>query len=140
MSDENTSGGQNIVPWKNEASETALRDAAEEQRRFMSKAAEFFKEANRGLGHGAVEETQMTLTFMAGQGDLRDLQACMSKLIESVIRTNLRQAQELFLVDSPSAFIELHQRFMREYFQTIQQGIEALIRAAKGASSLSPIG
>jgi hypothetical protein len=127
--------GQNIVPWKKHGCVEEAGVRADEQQASMSNAAARFEDAYRILAHDTPDETHMTLTFMAGpHGELRDLQAYMSGLVEGVVRTNLRQARELFLADSPRAFIELQQRFMQEYFQAFQQGTEALIRAAKGVS------
>ena len=53
---------------------------------------------------------------------------------EPVIRTNLRIAQEIFLVESPRAMVELQQRFTRDYFEAYHRGISALIRVANEAS------
>jgi hypothetical protein len=142
---------QNIIPWKNEASEQAMfaasrveagaidtiqsateemtRGAAEE-RQFMTKAAGQSEEANRGWARDAAEKTQTMLASMANaQGGFQDLQTCMSGLVEGVVRTNLRLAQEMFLVRSPHAFVELQRRFLHEYFDAFQEGTAALIRA-----------
>lgn len=149
MSEAETSIGQNTVPRKNEASEQAMlavsrveeaavdsmqsaTDAmtrgAEEQREFAHDAAEKFGEAGRTLAQSSAEKMHTLLTF-AGSAGLQDMQACMTSLVEGVVRTNLRLAQEMFLVESPRAFLELQQRFMREYFDAFQQGAAALIRA-----------
>lgn len=148
--------GQNIIPWKNEASEEAMlavarvgedaihsasagmKEAGNEQREFVHDAAGRFEEAGRALAQSAGEKMHTMIMFPGSEG-LQDMQASMTGLIEGVVRTNLRLAQEIFMVQSPRAFLELQQRFMQEYFQAFQQGTEALIRAAKGASPLAPI-
>ena len=70
----------------------------------------------------------MTSPFVHTQGGLADLQASMSGLLEGVIRTNLRLAQEIFMAQTPRAFAELQQRFLLEYFNAFQQGAAALMR------------
>jgi hypothetical protein len=143
--------GRNITSWKNEASHQAIRavteaedvtaktvqsagDAitrtAEEQRQAMTDAAEQFGEANRTFAHGNAENIHRLLTFAStAHGGLHDLQECLTGLVEGVVRTNLRLAQEMFLVESPRAFAELQQRFLREYFDSFEQRAAALIRA-----------
>lgn len=140
---------QNVIPWKNEASEQAMLAAArveeagvdsiqsatagiahdtDEQRQVMTEAADRFEEASRELSDGAVEKFNMTLPFVHTQGGLADLQASMSGLLEGVIRTNLRLAQEIFVAQTPRAFAELQQQFLLEYFNAFQQGAAALMR------------
>jgi hypothetical protein len=149
---------RNITSWKNEASHQAIRaveqaeeltgeteeltaeavqaagDAmtrtAEEQREAMTDAAEQFGEASRTFAHGNAENMHRLLTFAGtAHGGLHDLQECLTGLVEGVVRTNLRLAQEMFLVESPRAFAELQQRFLREYFDAFEKGAAALIRA-----------
>jgi hypothetical protein len=72
----------------------------------------------------------MTFAGMA-QGGAQDLQGFLNGLVEGVIRTNLRLAQEIFLVESPRAFVELQQRFVYDYLEAFQQGVSALIRATE---------
>jgi len=47
------------------------------------------------------------------------------------VRTNLRATQELFQLANPSAYIELQQRFVREYLDTLMQGTATLVRATR---------
>jgi hypothetical protein len=133
----------NIACWRNEVSQIesvatdtmrstseAMRRNAEGQRELMDEAADQFGDASRGfVQHGAEKmHTLMTFAGMA-QGGAQDLQGCLNGLVEGVIRTNLRLAQEIFLVQSPRAFVELQQRFLRDYFDVFQQGASAIIRA-----------
>jgi hypothetical protein len=156
MSDSETPVGQNITPWQKEmpkraieavsdvenaaveathsATDTMTRNA-EGQREAMNEAAARFEDASHKLGQGNAEKMHAMMTF-AGmvQTGAHDLQSCLSGVVEGVIRTNLRLAQEIFLVESPRAFVELHQRFVREYFDTFQQGVSALMRATEQPS------
>jgi hypothetical protein len=52
-------------------------------------------------------------------------------LVESVVRTNLRLAQAMLLVESSRAFVELRQQFLRELFDVLQQGMSIFSRAAR---------
>ena len=67
----------------------------------------------------------------AANGGLHDLQQSMTGLIEGVVRTNLRATQELFRLANPAAFVELQQRFMREYMDALMQGTATLVRATR---------
>jgi hypothetical protein len=82
-------------------------------------------------------EKMRTLVTFAGmaQGGAQDLQGCLNGLVAGEMRTNLRLAQEIFLVESPRAFAELQQRFMHDYFAAVHQGISALIRATEPISA-----
>jgi hypothetical protein len=117
------------------ASET-MTHTAEEQREVMNKAAEQFGNAGRGFAQGSAEKLHTLMTFAGmAQGGAQDLQGCLHGLVEGVMRTNLRLAQEIFLVESPRAFVELQQRFVRDYFDAFQQGVSALIRATERISA-----
>jgi hypothetical protein len=120
---------------KNRQKHVALRAQAhmkrgvEEQHEFMTKAATHFEDAGREFMHSAAEKTQNMLTVMTPSG-LHDAEGFMGDLVQGVIRTNLRLAQEMFQVRSPQAFIELQMRFMQEYFEAFQQGAAAMMRVA----------
>jgi hypothetical protein len=151
MSEVEAQNGRNISSWKNEASQVAMTAAsqaedvtaktlqstgvamsrgAEQQREFMSKAADQFGEAGRTFAQDSAEKMHTLMTFAGmAQSSAQDLQGCFNGLVEGVIRTNLRLAQEIFLVDSPRAFVDLQQRFMRDYFAAFEQGVSTLIRA-----------
>ena len=67
----------------------------------------------------------------AAQGGLRDLQQGVTGLIEGVVQTNLRAAQELFRLANPAPVVELQQRFAREYTDTLLRNSAALVRAVR---------
>ena len=55
----------------------------------------------------------------------------MAGLIEGVVQTNLRAAQELFRLANPAPFVELQQRFAREYTDTLLRNSATLVRAVR---------
>jgi hypothetical protein len=52
-------------------------------------------------------------------------------LIEGITRTNLRAAQELFQLGNPSRYVELQNRFMHQYLDTLIENSVALVRAVR---------
>jgi hypothetical protein len=137
----------NIAAWQKEVSQIesvatetmqstseAMTRSADKQREVL-RAAEQFGDTNRGFAQHNAEKMHTLMAFGGiAQGGAQDLQSCLNGLVEGVIRTNLRLAQEIFLVESPRAFVELQQRFLRDYFDVFQQGAAALIRATEHAS------
>jgi hypothetical protein len=112
--------------------EEAVTRGADQRREFMLSSAQRFGDANDFFAGGNIDDMHALLSFSSTSlGGLQDLQHCLSRLVEGVIRTNLRLVQEMFLVESPRAFAELHERFLREYFGAFQHGAAALIRAAR---------
>ena len=67
----------------------------------------------------------------AAEGGLRDFQQGMAGLVEGVVRTNLRIAQEMFRPARPAPLVGLQQRFAREYTDTLLQNSAALVRAVR---------
>jgi hypothetical protein len=57
----------------------------------------------------------------AARGDLEDLQQSVTGLVQGVGQTNLRATQELVRLANPSPLVELQQRFVREYFDTVRR-------------------
>lgn len=108
---------------------------AEGQREFAHEAAEQFEEVSRKVTQAAHSTSEDMRAFMAlpsaANGGLHDLQQSMTGLIEGVVRTNLRAAQELFRLANPAAFVELQQRFAREYMDALMQGTATLVRATR---------
>lgn len=120
------------------AGETMQRGAeafAESQREFLQKASQQFEEMSRKVAEAAQGNTENLRTLMtlpnAAQGGLQDLQQSVTGLVEGVVRTNLRAAQEMFQLANPGAFVELQQRFMREYMDALMQGTATLVRATR---------
>jgi len=120
------------------AGETMQRGAeafAESQREFLQKASQQFEEMSRKVAEAAQGNTENLRTLMtlpnAAQGGLQDLQQSVTGLVEGVVRTNLRAAQEMFQLANPGAFVELQQRFLREYMDALMQGTATLVRATR---------
>jgi hypothetical protein len=120
------------------ASETARRGGqavAETQRRIAQDAAQRFEEVSRkiaGASQGTTENVRRLFALPnAAEGGLRDLQQGMVGLVEGVVQTNLRVAQELFRLSNPAPIVELQQRFVREYTDTLVQNSATLVRAMR---------
>jgi hypothetical protein len=47
------------------------------------------------------------------------------------VQTNLRVAQELFRLSNPAPIVELQQRFVREYTDTLVRNGATLVRAVR---------
>jgi hypothetical protein len=100
------------------ANDTARRSAqavADSQRQIVQDAAQKFEEVSRKMAEAAQGTTENVRKLMAlpnaAEGGLRDLQQSMAGLVEGVVQTNLRVAQEVFRMSNPAAVVELQQRF-----------------------------
>ena len=120
------------------ANETVRRGAqavAESQRQIVQDAAERFEEVSRKVAEAARGTTENVRQLMAlpnaAEGGLRDLQQGMTSLFEGVVQTNLRVAQELFRLANPAPLVELQQRFVREYTDTLLRNGATLVRAVR---------
>ena len=92
------------------ASETARRGGqavAESQRQIVQDAAERFEEVSRKIAEATQGTTENVRRLFAlpnaAEGGLRDIQQGMVGLVEGVVQTNLRVAQELFRLGQPGA-------------------------------------
>jgi hypothetical protein len=85
---------------------------------------------NSGSMQHADLRALMTLPNTA-QGGLQELQQSMAGLVQGVMQTNLRAAQELFQLANPAALAEVQQRFMRDYLEALLQGTANLVRASR---------
>ena len=120
------------------ANDTARRSAqavAETQRQIAQDAAQRFEEVSRKVAEAAKGTTENVRQLMAlpnaAEGGLRDFQQGVTSLVEGVLQTNLRVAQELFRLANPAPFVELQQRFVREYTDTLMQNSAPLVRAVR---------
>ena len=120
------------------ATDTARRGAqavVESQRQIAQDAAERFEEVSRKVAEatrGTSENMRRLMTLPnAAEGGLRDIQQGMTGLFEGVVRTNLRVAQELFRLANPAPFVELQQRFTREYTDALVRNGATLVRAVR---------
>jgi hypothetical protein len=120
------------------AGETVQRSAeafADSQREFLQQAAERFQEVSQRVAEAAQGNAENLRAMMvlpnSAQGGLQDLQQSVTGLVEGVVRTNLRAAQQLFQLANPGAYFELQQRFAREYLDALMQGTATLVRATR---------
>lgn len=108
---------------------------AEGQRQIVQEAAQTFRDVSRKVAQAAQatsEETRRLTTLpQAAEGGLRDLRQGMTGLFEGVVQTNVRATQELFRLVNPAAAIEMQQRFVRQYLDTMMQGTTTLVRAVR---------
>ena len=120
------------------ANDTARRGTqavVESQRQIAQDAAQRFEEVSRKVADAAKGTTENMRQLMAlpnaAEGGLRDLQQGVTSLVEGVVQTNLRAAQELFRLANPAPFVELQQRFAREYTDTLLRNSATLVRAMR---------
>jgi len=120
------------------ASETAKRGGqalAETQRRIVQDAAERLEEVSRKVAEATQGTTENVRRLFAlpnaAEGGLRDIQQGVVGLVEGVVQTNLRVAQELFRLSNPAPIVELQQRFVREYTDTLVRNGTTLVRAVR---------
>ncbi len=119
----------------NETVRRTTQVVAEGQRQIAQEAAQTFQEVSRKMAqvaHGTSEEVRRLATLPhAAEGGLHDMRQGMAGLVEGVVQTNLRATQELFRLANPTAIIELQQRFVREYMDTVMQNTATLLRAVR---------
>jgi hypothetical protein len=130
------------------AGETVRRGAqavAESQRQLVQDATEQLQEVSRKVAQAVRGTTEDVRTLMvlpsAAKGGLREVQQSVTGLVEGVVRTNLRATQELIRLANPSAFVELQQRFVREYLDVVMEGSATLVRGVRRTAdqTLGPI-
>jgi hypothetical protein len=111
------------------------QDVVESQQQIIQNAAEQFEQLSHKLAQavqGTSEDVRSLMVLPgAAQGGLQDLQRGVAGLIEGVIRTNLQATQELFRLANPGAFVELQQRFVRQYLDTLFENSVTLVRAVR---------
>ena len=118
-----------------DAARREVRNLAEGQQQFLQTATEQFEEVSRAMAQTVQGATEHLRTFMAlpdaARGGLQDLQQSMAGIAERILQTNLRASQEFFRLASPTAFIDLQQRFVRDYLNTLMEGSATVIRAIR---------
>src|SRR5215213_9599693 len=119
----------------NDTFQRGAQAVVESQRQIAQDAAERFEEVSRKMADAARGTTENMRQLMAlpnaAEGGLRDLRQGMAGLVEGMARTNLRAAQELFRLANPAPFVELQQRFAREYTDTMLRNGATLVRAVR---------
>ena len=129
-------------------SETLQRSTqavAEGQRQIAQDTAQRFEEMSRKLAEAARGTSENVNQFFAlpnaAEGGLQDMQKSMAGLVEGVMQTNMRASQEFLRLTNPTAVIELQQRFVREYLDTLMQGTATIVQAIRRTAdeTLRPI-
>ncbi len=128
-----------------EAARQGMQTAAQQQSRFVQGAAQEMEKTGRSLA-GMVEEAAAGMRSLMGapgfsQSGFQDAQQALSKLVQGVMQTNMRFADELLRRTGPSTVVDLQRQFLREYFDALAQGGTMLLRAARQAAeeSLRPL-
>lgn len=128
-----------------EAARQGMQTATSQGSRFVQGAAQEVEKTGRSLA-GMVEEAAEGMRSLMGSqnfnaGGYQEAQQAMAKLVEGVMATNMRFADELLRRTGPSAVVDLQRRFLREYFDALAQGGTLLLRAARQAAeeSLRPL-
>ena len=119
---------------------------AEGQQKFMQTAAQRMQESGRKMAEaiqGTAQDmrTLMVLpTHMAG-GNIEELQQSMMGLVQGVIQTNLKAAEEMFRAADPSTMFQIQQRFVHDYLDALMQGSAAVVRSVRTAAdrTLQPL-
>ena len=118
-----------------EAVRRGTQDLAASQQQIVQNAAQQFEELSRKVADAVQGTNENVRSLMAipgaARGGLQDLQQGVTGLVEGVVRTNLRAAQELFRLTNPSAYVELQQRFVREYVDTLIENSITFVRAVR---------
>jgi len=108
---------------------------ADSQREIVQQAAGRFEEVSHKVAEATQRNSEDLRALMslpnAAQGGLQDLQQSVAGLVEGVVRTNLRATQELFQLANPAVYVELQQRFAREFLDKWMQGTATLVRATR---------
>ena len=128
-----------------ETARQGMQAAAQGQSRLAQGAAQEMEKTGRSLA-GMVEEAAAGMRSLMGApgfnpSGFQDAQQALSKLVQGVMQTNMRFADELLRRTGPSTVVDLQRQFLREYFDALAQGGTMLLRAARQAAeeSLRPL-
>ena len=139
MARRGTEAGTEAMRRASEAATDTARQSTqavvESQRRIAQDAAERFEEVSRKVADAARGTTENMRQLMAlpnaAEGGLRDMRQVVTGLVEGAVQTNLRAVQELFRLANQAPFVELQQRFAREYTDTLLRNSATLVRAMR---------
>ncbi len=130
-----TETGRRAVESGTETLRRSTEAIAGSHRQIAEEAAERLHQASRTAAEtarGTAEDVRalMSLPSAADRG-YQDLQQSMTGLVEGVVQANLRATEELVRLTSPTAFMELQQRFVRDYMNALMEGSAAVARAVR---------
>ncbi len=120
------------------AADSARRNTgvlAEEQRRFVESTTEQLERTARAMARAVQERAQdmrtmMVLPRLSGEG-IGDMQQGLERLVQGVIQTNLRSAEQLFRMADTGPFVAAQQQFVRDYLGTLFEGTTILVRSVR---------
>jgi hypothetical protein len=105
------------------------------QGEILSKANQELADASRKVIDASRSNAEKMRTLMslpsAAEGGLQEMQRSVIGLVEGVVRTNLTLMEEMLKVKSPQSYIDLQQRFVRDYLDGLLEGMAMLVRAAR---------
>lgn len=105
------------------------------QRQIAEEAAGRLQEASRTLAEtarGAAEDFRALISLpTAADGGLQELHRSVTDLVGGMVQANLRATEELLRLTSPGPFLELQQRFVREYMDVVIVSSAAVVRAVR---------
>src|SRR4051812_30530699 len=111
------------------------QELAESQRQIVQNAAQQFEQLSHKVAEaiqGTNEDVRSLLAVPStARGGLQDWQQGVAGLIEGVTHTQLQATQELIRLANPGAFVELQQRFVRQYLDTVIENSVTLVRAVR---------
>lgn len=89
------------------------------------------RDPSPGLSAASGSEERRTFTKLptADNKSLETAQQSMAALIEAVVQTNLRAAQEMLDMTTPNRLAELQERFIRDYMEALINGTLTLVQA-----------
>ena len=87
---------------------------------------------------GSEETRTFTKLPVADNKPREGVEHKMAALIEGVVQTNLRAAQEMLDVTTPGGFAELQQRFIRDYMAALINGTFTLVEAIQQTAERAP--
>src|SRR3954451_22973049 len=119
-----------------DAGAETLRRSAEAiagTQRQIADAAGHLQEVSRTVtetARGAAEDVRalISLPTVADRG-LQEFHRSVTGLVEGVVQANLRATAELARLANPAAFLDLQQRFVRDYMHAVMEGSAAVVRA-----------
>jgi hypothetical protein len=118
-----------------ETARAAAGTAEQMQSEALARARQELGEAGRTIIDNSKDNAEKLRTLLtlpaAAEGGLQDMQGSLVGLVHGVIRTNLGLMEGMLHVQSPRAYVELQQRFIREYLDGLLQGMTLLVRAAR---------
>lgn len=118
-----------------ETMERGAHAAAAGQREFADNTANQIEHAGERLAQ-AVQETARDIRALwivpgFSEEGAMDLRQGVAGIVEGVMRTNVRMAQELFRMVNPANSIELHRRLSSDYVDTMLASSAAMLRATR---------